>query len=135
MTVLDDHRHLAGATVAVTALGAFGLSLLSVVTGRAALVPGLLTGATVAAADVWLLVRGLDRFARVPAGASSRALTGALMGRFSVIGTLLGLAMAVPRLNPLGVLSGFLVFPLALVLVGVAASRRAHPHQEQGHAR
>ena len=122
--MIDDHRGLAlrsvGAISATTAVLAIAL----VATGRAGAVLGLLAGAAVGVADVFLLARSLTRFAGGTA-VNPRALGLGMLTRFLAVGALLGLVLCVRTINPLAALVGFLLMPASVAVVGARASRRS----------
>ncbi|MFN2451448.1 MAG: hypothetical protein ABR541_03755 [Candidatus Dormibacteria bacterium] len=124
MSALDDHRSIAAWTLAVIA-GLIGvLAILLALVGRPGAIPGLLAGGALAALDVLLLARGLSRFGRASHSIGAGALTGALLSRFVVVGSLMGMLMAVRSLAPVAVIAGFLTLPVGLVSVGLALIRR-----------
>lgn len=124
MTVLDDHRQLAAATVAVTASAAVTIALILALSGHVSSAPGILVGAALGVADVLLLRRALTRYARRRRDDAPGPLTSMLISRFAVIGSLLGLLMAARGLQPLSVVAGFLLFPVSLGGVAVIGARQ-----------
>jgi hypothetical protein len=121
-SVLDDHRRLGAATLAVLLGLTLTVSVALVAAGRAQAVMGVAVGALIAGADVVLLTRGVTRFGRLlHRTATPRGLTGGLLSRFLAVAALLGLAMATPSLNPIAVVGGFLLMPFALATVGCTA--------------
>lgn len=123
-SILDDHRRIARWTLLVIAGLISVIAGLLVALGRAQAIPGLVAGGGLAAVDVLLLVRGLSRFGRASRSLGAGALTGALLSRFAVVGSLMGLLMAARSLAPVAVIAGFLTLPVGLVSVGLASIRR-----------
>ena len=121
---LDDHRSVAAWTLVVIGGLIAVIAALLLVVGRAAAIPGLLAGGGLAALDVLLLARGLSRFGRASQSIGAGALTGALLSRFVVVGSLMGVLMAARNLAPVAVIAGFLTLPVGLVSVGLASIRR-----------
>lgn len=131
-TRLTDYGRFARATVLTIAALALLLGGLLAIAGRSSAISGLAVGATVAIADVVLLVRSIRRI-DVPGGqVRAGALTGLLMGRFVMVGLLVGIALIAQGLDKVGVIVGFLLFPLSAVLVAGVSLRieglqRRHP--------
>ncbi|GAC1340597.1 MAG: hypothetical protein NVSMB29_09710 [Candidatus Dormibacteria bacterium] len=123
-STLDDHRRIARWTLLVIAGLIAVLAGLLALLGRASAIPGLLAGGGLAALDVLLLARGLSRFGRASHSVGAGALTGALLSRFVVVGSLMGVLMAARTLAPVAVIAGFLTLPVGLVSVGLASIRR-----------
>lgn len=131
-TRLTDYGRFARATILTITALALVLSGLLAVAGRASAISGLAVGALVAVCDVVLLVRSIRRI-DVPGGqVRAGALTGLLMGRFLMVGLLVGIALIAQGLDKVGVIVGFLLFPLSAVLVAGVSLRieglnRRHP--------
>jgi hypothetical protein len=131
-TRLTDYGRFARATILTIASLALLLSGLLAVAGRVSAVSGVAVGATVAMADVWLLLRSLRRVDVAEGQVRAGALTGLLMGRFVMVGMLIGIALVAQGLDKVGVIVGFLLFPLSAVLVALVSLRiegqqRRHP--------
>jgi hypothetical protein len=129
---LTDYGRFARATSLTIASLALLLSGCLGLAGRGAAVSGVAVGAAVALADVWLLARSLRRVDVAQGEVRAGALTGLLMGRFVMVGLLIGIALVAQGLDKVGVIVGFMLFPLAAVLVAVVALRvegahRRHP--------
>ncbi len=120
MNRLTDHRRFATATALTVVVLCGLLSALFVAAGRLEAVPGLCAGSAVALADVWLTVRVLNRLQRRGAATvGARALAVATFSRFLLIALLIGVVLTARGLNPVGVVVGFMLMPLAIILVGV----------------
>jgi hypothetical protein len=129
---LTDYGRFARATSLTILSLAMLLSGSLALAGRGSAVSGVAVGASVALADVWLLVRSLHRIDVAQGQVRAGALTGLLMGRFVMVGLLIGIALVAQGLDKVGVIVGFMLFPLAAVLVAVIALRaegaeRRHP--------
>ena len=122
-TRLTDYGRFARATILTIASLALLLGGLLATVGRTAAIPGLAVGAAVAIADVWLLLRSLRRVDVAQGEVRAGALTGLLMGRFVMVGLLIGIALIAQGLDKVGVIVGFLLFPLAAVLVAGVSLR------------
>lgn len=128
-TRLSDYGQFARATILTIVSLALLLGGLLAVAGRAAAISGLAVGAAVAVADVVLLVRSLRRV-DVPAGqVRAGALTGLLMGRFVMVSLLVGIALIAHGLDKVGVIVGFMLFPLSAVLVALLSLRDGSTHR------
>jgi hypothetical protein len=131
-TRLSDYGRFARATsLTIVSLALLLCGLLALV-GRGSAVSGVAVGATVALADVMLLVRSLRRIDSAAGDVRAGALTGLLMGRFLMVGLLIGVALIAEGLDKVGVIVGFMLFPLAAVLVAGVSLRaegaeRRHP--------
>jgi hypothetical protein len=131
-TRLTDYGRFARATILTIVSLALLLSGLLAVAGRGSAVSGVAVGAIVAVADVWLLLRSLRRVDDAQGQVRAGALTGLLMGRFVMVGMLIGIALVAQGLDKVGVIAGFLLFPVAAVLVALVSLRieglqRRHP--------
>ncbi|HEV7678769.1 MAG TPA: hypothetical protein VGQ42_09400 [Candidatus Dormibacteraeota bacterium] len=131
-TRLTDYGRFARATILTIVSLALLLSGLLAVAGRGSAVSGVAVGAIVAVADVWLLLRSLRRVDVAQGEVRAGALTGLLMGRFVMVGLLIGIALIAQGLDKVGVIAGFLLFPVAAVLVALVSLRieglqRRHP--------
>lgn len=131
-TRLSDYGRFARATILTIVSLALLLGGLLAVAGRAAAIGGVAVGATVAVADVVLLARSLRRVDVAQGEVRAGALTGLLMGRFLMVSLLIGIALVARGLDKVGVIVGFMLFPLAAVLVAVVSLRaeggqRRHP--------
>jgi hypothetical protein len=129
---LTDSGRFARATSLTIASLALLLSGCLGLAGRGAAVSGVVVGAAVALADVWLLARSLRRVDVAQGQVRAGALTGLLMGRFVMVGLLIGIALVAQGLDKVGVIVGFMLFPLAAVLVAGVSLRaegaeRRHP--------
>jgi hypothetical protein len=122
-TRLSDYGRFARATILTIISLALLLGGLLAVAGRAAAIGGLAVGAAVAVADVALLVRSLRRVDVASGEVRAGALTGLLMGRFLMVSLLIGIALVARGLDKVGVIVGFMLFPLAAVLVAVISLR------------
>lgn len=122
----------------VTSLTIASLALLVggclVLAGRGGAVSGLAVGAAVALADVWLLVRSLRRVDVAAGQVRAGALTGLLMGRFVMVGLLIGIALMAQGLNKVAVIAGFMLFPLSAVLVASMSLRSEGAHRRHPRA-
>jgi hypothetical protein len=131
-TRLTDYGRFARATIlTITSLALLLCGLLAIA-GRMSAISGVAVGAAVAVADVWLLLRSLRRVDVAAGQVRAGALTGLLMGRFVMVGMLVGIALVAQGLDKVGVIVGFLLFPLSAVLVAVVSLRieglqRRHP--------
>ncbi len=129
-TRLSDYGQFARATILTIVSLALLLGGLLAVAGRASAAPGVAVGAAVAVADVVLLLRSLRRVDVARGQVRPGALTGLLMGRFLMISLLIGIALIARGLDKVGVIVGFMLFPLAAVLVaGVSLRRENHHHR------
>jgi hypothetical protein len=126
---LTDYGRFARATSLTIASLALLLSGCLGLAGRGAAVSGVVVGAAVALADVWLLARSLRRVDVAQGQVRAGALTGLLMGRFVMVGLLIGIALVAQGLDKVGVIVGFMLFPLAAVLVGGVALRMESAHR------
>jgi hypothetical protein len=131
-TRLTDYGRFARATILTIISLALLLCGLLAIAGRMSAISGLAVGAAVAVADVWLLLRSLRRVDVAQGEVRAGALTGLLMGRFVMVGMLVGIALVAQGLDKVGVIVGFLLFPLAAVLVALVSLRiegvhRRHP--------
>jgi hypothetical protein len=131
-TRLTDYGRFARATILTIASLALLLSGLLAVAGRSSAISGVAAGATVAVADVWLLLRSIRRVDVADGQVRAGALTGLLMGRFVMVGMLIGIALVAQGLDKVGVIVGFLLFPISAVLVAAVSLRvegqqRRHP--------
>jgi hypothetical protein len=129
---LTDYGRFARATSLTIVSLALLLSGSLLLARRGAAISGVAVGASVALADVWLLVRSLHRVDAAQGQVRAGALTGLLMGRFVMVGLLIGIAMVAQGLDKVGVIVGFMLFPLSAVLVAGIALRaegaaRRHP--------
>ena len=129
---LSDYGRFARATILTIAALALLIGGLLAIAGRASAISGLAVGATVAVADVILLTRSIRRVDSADGQVRAGALTGLLMGRFLMVGLLIGIALIAQGLDKVGVIVGFLLFPLAAVLVAGVSLRieglqRRHP--------
>lgn len=122
-TVLDDHRGLAVRTIRTIAALAAALAAALVVARRGDAVPGLLAGAAIGVADALLLSRSLTRFGGGPA-LNPRALGIGMFTRFLSVGILLGLILSIHRLNPFAAMTGFLLMPASIAIVGARVTHR-----------
>ena len=126
MIHLDDHRRFGAVVTVVIAAAALLIAGLLLVAGREGAVPGLAAGAVIAAIDAWLLARSLTRFNQRSAelgGSGSRALTMLMMTRFLSVSAMVGVVICAKGMDPIGVIVGILLFPMAIVVVGLAALR------------
>lgn len=139
MSRLSDHRRFAAATAITVALGCAVLGILLAVLGRATAISGLVAGTVVALIDVALMVRAIDRLNRRGiAGLGARTVRSTLFSRFLIVAVLIGVVICARGLQPVGVVIGFMLLPLAIVLVGVVSLyREAHtaPGRFDGAAR
>jgi hypothetical protein len=131
-TRLTDYGRFARATILTIISLALLLCGLLAIAGRMSAISGVAVGAAVAVADVWLLLRSLRRVDVAQGEVRAGALTGLLMGRFVMVGMLVGIALVAQGLDKVGVIVGFLLFPLAAVLVALVSLRieglqRRHP--------
>lgn len=131
-TRLTDYGRFARATILTIASLTLLLSGLLAIAGRTSAISGLAVGALVAVCDVVLLARSIRRVDVAGAEVRAGALTGLLMGRFLMVGLLVGIALIAQGLDKVGVIVGFLLFPLSAVLVAVVSLRieglrRRHP--------
>lgn len=132
-TRLTDYGRFARATILTIASLALLLSGLLAVAGRTSAISGVAVGATVAVADVWLLLRSLHRVDSAQGQVRAGALTGLLMGRFVMVGLLIGIALVAQGLDKVGVIVGFLLFPVSAVLVALV-SLRVEGQQRRHHS-
>ena len=133
-TRLTDYGRFARATILTIASLALLLSGLLAVAGRTSAISGVAVGATVAVADVWLLLRSLRRVDTADGQVRAGALTGLLMGRFVMVGMLIGIALVAQGLDKVGVIVGFLLFPVSAVLVAVVSLRAEGQHRRHPRA-
>jgi hypothetical protein len=123
MSLLDDHRRLSGVTaIAVVSLALLLSAAVLVTGGSANTVRSLAGGTAVALLDILLLRRGLSRLLRGTLG--HRVITAGLFSRFAGIGVLLGAVLSMPHAVPAAAVAGFLLFPVALVVVSVPLRNR-----------
>jgi hypothetical protein len=131
-TRLTDYGRFARATILTIVSLALLLGGLLALAGRGSAISGVAVGATVAIADVVLLLRSLRRVDVADGQVRAGALTGLLMGRFVMVGMLIGIALIAQGLDKVGVIVGFMLFPLSAVLVALVSLRaegaqRRHP--------
>jgi len=131
-TRLSDYGRFARATILTIVSLALLLGGLLAAAGRASAITGVAVGSAVAVADVALLTRSLRRVDVAQGDVRPGALTGLLMGRFLMVSLLIGIALVARGLDKVGVIVGFMLFPLAAVLVaGVSlraeGAQRRHP--------
>lgn len=128
MTRLTDHRRFGRSTMLVIAAAALLLAGALAAAGRQAAISGVVAGSLIAEIDAWLLARGLSRFAENSDRVGARALTVLMLARFAMIGGMVGLVLSARGFDPIGVVAGFMLFPAAIVAVGVS-SVRAEQHR------
>jgi hypothetical protein len=107
--------------IAATAL-LLGGALLAA--GRNSGAVGLAAGALIAEADAWLLGRSLSRFEKHRNLINARALTMMMFARFLTVAAMVGVVITARGLDPIGVIAGFLLFPVSITLVGVVTLRQ-----------
>ena len=139
MIRLDDHRRFGAAVTLVIVAAALLIAGLLLIAGRQRAVPGLGAGAGIAAIDGWLLSRSLTRFSersdQLGDRVGSRALTMLMMTRFLSVSTMVGVVICAKGMDPLGVIVGVLLFPVAIVGVALGALRAGtHSGGEATHA-
>jgi hypothetical protein len=135
MTRLTDHRRFGRTTMLVIAAAALLLTGVLAAAGRESAISGVLAGSLIAEIDAWLLARGLSRFADHSDRVGARALTVLMLGRFALIGAMVGVVLSAQGFDPFGVVAGFLLFPMAIVAVGIASLRADHHQGVNGAAR
>lgn len=125
MTRLTDHRRFARDTATAVVAASALLAGLLLLTHRPQSAAGVAVGGAVGLFDILLMVRGLDRLRRMlGSGLPSSAVSVSVFTRFLLVGVLVGVMMCFRGLDPIGVVAGFLLFPVSIGLVGGMALRR-----------
>ena len=93
------------------------------VAGRTESAAGVFAGALIAEIDALLLGRSLSRFDEHSDLIGARALTVMMMSRFVLVSSMVGVVIIARGLDPLGVVTGFMLLPAAIVLVGMVSAR------------
>lgn len=124
MTPLADHRRFARATVAAVAGAAILVAVALLAGGRRPAALGVVAGATIAEVDAVLLARSLTRLGDHLGEVGARTLTTVLMVRFLVVSSMVGTLLCARGLDPLGVVVGILLLPVAIVAVALLGQRR-----------
>lgn len=123
--MLDDHRRFARATMATIAVLALAAGGALGLVHRVGAGVGLGVGAAIGEVDVLLLQRTLSRLGGRLEVIGARAVTLSLLVRFVLVSATVGAVLCARGLDPLGVVAGVLLLPLALVVVGTVAAWRA----------
>ena len=123
MSRLADHRRFGRAVMLLIAAAALALCGALLATGHDSSVSGVVAGAVIAEIDALLLARSLSRFAALGDRVGAGALTLMMMTRFVAVSLMVGVIISAKGIDPLGVISGFLLLPAAIVAVGVGSLR------------
>ena len=124
-TRLEDHRRFQRAVMAGIAAMALTLGGVLAITGHGRSLSGLCAGALIAEVDALLLGRSLSRFAARSDLIGARALTVMMMSRFLMVSAMVGVVVCAQGIDPLGVVAGVMLFPVAITVVGITAVRGA----------
>jgi hypothetical protein len=131
---LADHRRFGRAVMLLIAAAALLLCGALLAAQHGSSLSGVVAGAVIAEADAFLLARSLTRFAAMSDRVGARALTVMMMTRFLGVSAMVGVIITAKGIDPIGVVSGFLLFPAAIVAVGIASLRSEHPKGINGAA-
>lgn len=122
MSNLRSFQREAGLAL-IASLGA--ATLLTLLARHPELITGIVGGGLVGLANLVLLV-GTAR--RMPAGVGMRGLQAAGAVRYASMGLLLGILLIAGRVNPVGAVIGYALFPVATAAAGwhwLASPRRS----------
>ena len=126
MSRLADHRRFGRAVMLLIAAATLVLCGALLAAQHGSSLSGVVAGAVIAEADAFLLARSLTRFAAMSDRIGARALTMMMMTRFLAVAAMVGVLITAKGVDPLGVVSGFLLLPVAIVAVGIASLRSEH---------
>ena len=134
MSRLADHRRFGRAVMLLIAAAGLVLCGALVAAGHGSSLSGVVAGALIAEVDAFLLARSLSRFAAMGDRIGARALTMMMMTRFLAVSAMVGVIITARGVDPLGVVSGFLILPAAIVAVGLASLRSEQSTRVDGAA-
>lgn len=123
MSDIDNHARLARRTAVTAATLTLGIALVLISTYQASAIAGLVAGAAITQLNIFWLARGLAQFDKGYTYVGMASLTAATLLRFFAVSILAGLAMSQPKLSPIAVIAGLLLFPCAIVISAMSLLR------------